>query len=119
MCRQQHRPRAYRSADLRSRRQPKPVEDFLVFHRKAANFPWVSHALWLYAQMVRWRQVAPSKAAEAAVRRVFRPTCTAGRCTAVPTPVPPTTARSKGARRGGDDRRDRRRCEPRPRPVLR
>jgi ABC-type nitrate/sulfonate/bicarbonate transport system substrate-binding protein len=53
--------------------EPTPVDDFLVFHRKAANFPWVSHALWLYAQMVRWRQVEASPAAEADVRAVFRP----------------------------------------------
>ena len=52
--------------------EPRPVDDFLVFHRKAANFPWVSQALWLYAQMVRWRQVEPSAKREATVRRVYR-----------------------------------------------
>jgi NitT/TauT family transport system ATP-binding protein len=53
--------------------EPRPVDDFLVLYRKAANFPWVSQALWLYAQMVRWRQVELSAEREAAVRRVFRP----------------------------------------------
>ena len=68
---------------------PRPVEDFLVFHRKAANFPWISHALWLYAQMLRWRQVEPSAQAEGVVRSVFRPDlyrcALAGRRTPIPT----------------------------------
>jgi two-component system, oxyanion-binding sensor len=77
--------------------EPKPVEDFLVFHRKSANFPWVSHALWLYAQMVRWRQVAPSKAAEAAVRRVFRPDLYRRAMRGGTTPVPADDCKVEGA----------------------
>src|SRR6185369_3464639 len=30
------------------------LPDFHVFHRYAANFPWVSHAVWLLTQMRRW-----------------------------------------------------------------
>jgi two-component system, oxyanion-binding sensor len=48
-------------------------EDFLVLQRKAATFPWRSFALWIYAQMVRARQVDHSPERLAAVRRVFRP----------------------------------------------
>ncbi len=50
-----------------------PVEDFLVFHRHAANFPWASHALWFYAQMVRWGHVAHTPANADVVRGVYRP----------------------------------------------
>lgn len=46
--------------------------DFLLFYKDAANFPWVSQALWIYSQMVRWGQVTASSETEAAVRRVFR-----------------------------------------------
>ena len=35
-----------------------PVDDFFVPVAGAANFPWVSHALWFYSQMVRWGHVA-------------------------------------------------------------
>ncbi len=34
--------------------------DFFVPHAQAATFPWKSHALWFYSQMVRWGQVAAS-----------------------------------------------------------
>ena len=33
------------------------AEDFFVPFAKAATFPWKSHALWFYSQMVRWGQV--------------------------------------------------------------
>jgi NitT/TauT family transport system ATP-binding protein len=49
------------------------VEDFFVPFAKAATFPWKSHALWFYTQMVRWRQVAHSKANEAIARATYRP----------------------------------------------
>lgn len=29
----------------------------LVFHRGAANFPWISHAMWFIEQMRRWGQI--------------------------------------------------------------
>jgi NitT/TauT family transport system ATP-binding protein len=46
--------------------------DFLYFYRNAANRPEAIHGHWAYAQMVRWGQVAPSAAAEAAAARGFR-----------------------------------------------
>lgn len=53
--------------------EPRRIDDFLVLHREAANFPWRSQAMWLYSQMVRWGH-APldSKGFEAAAA-VFRP----------------------------------------------
>jgi nitrate/nitrite transport system substrate-binding protein len=45
---------------------------FLVFHRSAANFPWISHGLWFARQMARWGQADEGAAAQAA-RTVFRP----------------------------------------------
>jgi ABC-type nitrate/sulfonate/bicarbonate transport system substrate-binding protein len=47
--------------------------DFLYFHRHGANAPREGDGLWVYAQMVRWGQLAPSKDAERASGRVFDP----------------------------------------------
>jgi two-component system, oxyanion-binding sensor len=49
------------------------VDDFFVPLAKAATFPWKSHALWLYTQMVRWGQVSHDKASEAIARDTYRP----------------------------------------------
>jgi NitT/TauT family transport system ATP-binding protein len=49
------------------------VPEFLVFAAHDATFPWVSHALWFYTQMVRWKQLAPSPAAAAAAHACYRP----------------------------------------------
>jgi len=49
------------------------VPDFFIPHARAANFPWKSHALWYYTQMVRWAQVPhrPEHVTQAAAS--FRP----------------------------------------------
>ncbi|GLS17323.1 nitrate transporter [Labrys miyagiensis] len=49
------------------------IADFLVFHDHAANFPWQSHALWFYSQMVRWGQTDYSPELAARARQVYRP----------------------------------------------
>jgi NitT/TauT family transport system ATP-binding protein len=49
------------------------VPDFFVPQARAATFPWKSHALWFYSQMVRWRQVAASADHEAIARETYRP----------------------------------------------
>ena len=50
-----------------------PVADFFIPHGRAATFPWVSHALWFYSQMVRWGHVeaTPGNAQRAAAS--YRP----------------------------------------------
>lgn len=52
---------------------PRHVADFLTFANKAATFPWQSHALWFYSQMVRWGQVAHSREGAEAARLSYRP----------------------------------------------
>lgn len=47
--------------------------DFFVPHAKAATFPWKSHALWFYSQMVRWKQIEATPANEAIARETYRP----------------------------------------------
>jgi ABC-type nitrate/sulfonate/bicarbonate transport system substrate-binding protein len=49
------------------------IADFYVPAGRSATFPWVSHALWFYSQMVRWRQVEFSPEHVAAARASYRP----------------------------------------------
>ena len=48
-------------------------EDFFVPFAKAATFPWKSHALWFYSQMVRWGQVAHTAENAKIARETYRP----------------------------------------------
>jgi NitT/TauT family transport system ATP-binding protein len=47
--------------------------DFMYFHRHAANAPRSADGLWIYAQMVRWGQLAASPQAQRAAAAVFSP----------------------------------------------
>lgn len=47
--------------------------DFTVFHRYAASFPWISHALWFLERMRGLGQISPDTQLEAVARRVYRP----------------------------------------------
>lgn len=49
------------------------LDDFLVLHREAANFPWRSQAMWLYTQMVRWGHAGADLRDLARAASVFRP----------------------------------------------
>jgi two-component system, oxyanion-binding sensor len=47
--------------------------DFLVFSERAANFPWASHALWIYSQMLRWGQLKYSPQGQRIAAESYRP----------------------------------------------
>jgi two-component system, oxyanion-binding sensor len=49
------------------------VANYLTFNDQSANFPWISHALWIYSQMVRWGQVAFDVAGLSQVQAAYRP----------------------------------------------
>ncbi|TIX23204.1 MAG: ABC transporter substrate-binding protein [Mesorhizobium sp.] len=49
------------------------IDDFFLPFDKAANFPWKSHALWFYTQMVRWGDVAHTPENLAIARDCYRP----------------------------------------------
>lgn len=51
----------------------KAVADFFVPFAKAATFPWKSHALWFYSQMVRWGQIQHSAEHARIARETYRP----------------------------------------------
>jgi two-component system, oxyanion-binding sensor len=52
---------------------PRAIPDFYVRATYAATFPWVSHALWFYEQMVRWKQVERAAPDLADVKATYRP----------------------------------------------
>jgi len=52
---------------------PVSIPDFHFIACHHATFPWVSHALWFYAQMLRWRQIEEAVGDIGVVRSTYRP----------------------------------------------
>lgn len=75
----------------------KSMPDFFVPYSRAANFPWVSHALWFYSQMVRWGQVShtPENAKKAAAS--YRPDLYRAALAGMGMPVPGASSKIEGA----------------------
>ncbi|MEQ8445961.1 MAG: CmpA/NrtA family ABC transporter substrate-binding protein [Pelagibacterium sp.] len=73
------------------------VSDFFIPFERAANFPWISHALWFYAQMVRWGQVAHSADNVARVTATYRPDIYRAALAGQGIPVPAANAKVEGA----------------------
>jgi len=72
------------------------VPDSFVPYDKAANFPWTSHALWFYTQMVRWGEVEHSAARAAAAAMSFRPDIYRAALAPLGVPVPLADSRVEG-----------------------
>ncbi len=49
------------------------IADFFVPNARAATFPWKSHALWFYTQMVRWRQIEHTAQRQRIAAETYRP----------------------------------------------
>ncbi len=49
------------------------IRDFFVPNAKAATFPWKSHALWFYTQMVRWGHIPHTTAHQQIANDTYRP----------------------------------------------
>jgi NitT/TauT family transport system ATP-binding protein len=78
-------------------RESVPVPDFFVPHAKAATFPWKSHALWFYSQMVRWGQVSASTSNEAIARGTYRPDLYRAALSSLGVALPGANAKVEGA----------------------
>lgn len=53
---------------------PAPAnQDYLIFNRYAASYPWRSHAIWFLSQMLRWGQIGPEVDLAAAAASVYQP----------------------------------------------
>lgn len=73
------------------------VEDFLIPHDRAATFPWSSHALWFYTQMVRWGHVPHSQANARRAEASYRPDLYRAAIAPLGVPVPSANAKVEGA----------------------
>jgi NitT/TauT family transport system ATP-binding protein len=78
----------------------KQVPDFFVPHASAANFPWKSHALWYYSQMVRWGEVVPSPIDADIAAGTFRPDLYRAALAPLGVPVPAEDFKVNGAHGG-------------------
>lgn len=76
--------------------EPLHIPDFMFQHREAANFPWVSQAAWLYAQMVLAGHVENSPERYAAAKAVFRPDIYRAAFAGSRVPLPGASAKLEG-----------------------
>ena len=74
------------------------IPSYLTFHDEAANFPWVSEALWLYSQMVRWGQTTLSEEGEARAAAAYRPDLYRAALAHSGTPIPRLDRKTEGSR---------------------
>ncbi len=49
------------------------MPDFNVFHRYSANYPWRSHAKWIFSQMVRWGEALSGTDADGVAEAAYNP----------------------------------------------
>ena len=73
------------------------ADNFLLLHRRAANFPWRSQALWIYSQLVRWGFVESSADAQTAASGVFRSDIYRRALAGGRTPLPGASLKVEGA----------------------
>lgn len=73
------------------------IEDFFLALARAATFPWKSHALWFYTQMVRWGQVAETPENEAIARETYRPDLYRAALKPLGAPLPAANFKIEGA----------------------
>ncbi|NKB16195.1 MAG: ABC transporter substrate-binding protein [Sphingomonadales bacterium] len=71
--------------------------DFMFQHRDAANFPWISQAMWLYTQLARWEDMPLSDADAAIASAVFRPDIYRQALTGTGAPLPGASSKVEGS----------------------
>jgi two-component system, oxyanion-binding sensor len=76
---------------------PVHVPDFMFQHREAANFPWVSQAAWLYAQMCAAGHAVADSADFELAQGVFRPDIYRAALRTMGVPLPGASAKLEGA----------------------
>jgi two-component system, oxyanion-binding sensor len=84
------------TGQLRTGAGQRDVPDFFVPYERAANFPWKSHALWYFSQMVRWGQVAYSPENAALAAASFRPDLHRAALEGMPAAIPEEDYRQIG-----------------------
>lgn len=72
------------------------VPNHFVPYELAANFPWSSHALWFYSQMVRWGEVEHNAMRAEAAAMTFRPDIYRSALAGLAVPVPLADSKVEG-----------------------
>ncbi len=73
------------------------IDDFVVFDRGGAAFPWPSHALWFYSQMVRWGQTTHTTERLRLAAEAYRPDLFRAAFAGMDVMLPATGAEMDGA----------------------
>ena len=73
------------------------VEDFFLPADRLATFPWQSHALWFYSQMVRWGQVSWNPAHAERAASAYRTDIYRAALAPLGIDLPPTDMKVEGA----------------------
>lgn len=73
------------------------VDDFFLTAGKAATFPWQSHALWFYSQMVRWGFCSHSPHNALIARDSYRPDLYRRALRGLGAPLPGANLKVEGA----------------------
>jgi nitrate/nitrite transport system substrate-binding protein len=76
--------------------EPRPLPDFNVFYRYAANFPWLSHAAWFISQMYRWGQLEQPANILQAAASIYRPDLYRQAAKALNVPYPTIDVKPEG-----------------------
>ncbi len=76
------------------------IPDYFIPHDGAANFPWKSHALWYYSQMVRWDEVSASPENAEKAAATFRPDLYRAALAPLGVPMPAEDYRKDGDKAG-------------------
>jgi NitT/TauT family transport system ATP-binding protein len=79
--------------------ETRTVKDFFVPNAKAATFPWKSHALWFYTQMVRWGQVRHTALHQQIANETYRPDIYRSALKALNVAMPAASSKVEGALR--------------------
>lgn len=73
------------------------ISDFFVPNAKAATFPWKSHALWFYTQMIRWRQIEHTAERQRIAAETYRPDLYRAALKGLGIAMPSASAKVEGA----------------------
>lgn len=75
------------------------AQDYIIYSRYAANFPWRSHALWFLSQMLRWGQIGPEVDIRRVADAVYQPDIYREAAAELGVPTPVVDLKAEGAHR--------------------
>ncbi|WP_169566434.1 CmpA/NrtA family ABC transporter substrate-binding protein [Sneathiella limimaris] len=73
------------------------IQDFFIPFERAATFPWFSHGLWFYSQMVRWGHTDWSPEHAEQLKSCYRPDLYRAALADLQVPIPSANAKVEGA----------------------